>query len=244
MWSDGRPGRDGDGTGASCLIVGEVAQAHDGSLGMAHAFIDAIAAAGANAVKFQTHLAAAESTPREPWRVRFCKQDESRYAYWKRMEFTEAQWRGLKQHADDRGLLFLSSPFSLEAADLLERIGVAAWKVASGEVNNGPLLRRLTRSRMPVMVSSGMSPLPEIDACRRHAEIGGRARLRAAVHVHVSLRPGAGRPEHDPVLSGSLWLRRRPVGSLGHDLSGSRGGHARYRRARSPRHAEPRDVRS
>src|ERR1041385_2365028 len=84
----------------TCLIVAEVAQAHDGSLGMAHAFIDAIAAAGADAVKFQTHIAAAESTPGEPWRVKFSQQDETRYDYWKRMEFTEAQWQELKRHAD------------------------------------------------------------------------------------------------------------------------------------------------
>src|SRR5438132_385645 len=98
-----------------CMIVGEVAQAHDGSLGMAHAFIDAIANAGADAVKFQTHIAAAESTPAEPWRVKFSHQDATRYDYWKRMEFTEHQWRGLKQHADERKLIFLSSPFSIAA---------------------------------------------------------------------------------------------------------------------------------
>src|SRR4051812_17145784 len=95
-----------------CMIIGEVAQAHDGSLGMAHAYIDAIARAGADAVKFQTHIAAAESTPGEPWRVRFSPQDSTRYDYWKRMEFTAEQWHGLKRHADDRSLLFLSSPFS------------------------------------------------------------------------------------------------------------------------------------
>src|SRR5919109_4632758 len=89
-----------------CLLIGEVAQTHDGSLGLAHAFIDAIASAGADAVKFQTHIAAAESTPAEPWRVRFSPQDESRYAYWQRMEFTEVQWLSLRRHAEDRGLFF------------------------------------------------------------------------------------------------------------------------------------------
>ncbi len=98
-----------------CLVIGEVAQSHDGSLGMAHAFIDAIANAGADAVKFQTHIASAESTPQEPWRVKFSKQDASRYDYWKRMEFTREQWHGLADHARERGLLFLSSPFSPEA---------------------------------------------------------------------------------------------------------------------------------
>lgn len=146
------------------VVVGEVAQAHDGSLGTAHAYIDAIADAGANAVKFQTHVAAAESTAREPWRVRFSRQDETRYDYWRRMEFTEEQWHGLRAHADQRNLFFLSSPFSLEAAELLDRVGVAAWKVASGEVTNTVLLDRLASGSLPILLSTGMSRLDEIDA--------------------------------------------------------------------------------
>jgi N,N'-diacetyllegionaminate synthase len=151
------------GDGAPAFVIGEVAQAHDGSLGLAHAFIDAIADAGADAVKFQTHIAHAESTPSEPFRVQFSTQDESRYAYWQRMEFTEAQWAELAQHAGERGLAFLSSPFSLEAVELLERVGVPAWKVGSGEVSNVPLLDAMARTRKPVLLSSGMSPLVELD---------------------------------------------------------------------------------
>jgi N,N'-diacetyllegionaminate synthase len=128
--------------GQPCLIIGEVAQAHDGSLGMAHAFIDAIANAGADAVKFQTHIAKAESTPAEPWRVKFSQQDATRMDYWRRMEFTGEQWSGLKRHAEERGLLFISSPFSVEAADLLDRLDIKLWKIASGEVNNQPLFDR------------------------------------------------------------------------------------------------------
>src|SRR2546426_1172658 len=149
---------------ARCLIVGEVAQAHDGSLGMAHAFIDAIANAGADAVKFQTHIAAAESTPAEPWRVKFSLQDATRYDYWKRMELTEHQWRGLKQHADERKLIFLSSPFSIEAVEMLQRVGLAAWKVASGEISNVPMFERMLASRLPIILSTGMSPWNELDA--------------------------------------------------------------------------------
>ena len=149
--------------GKRTLIVGEVAQAHDGSLGMAHAFIDTIAKAGADAVKFQTHIAQAESTPAEPWRVKFSRQDASRYAYWQRMEFTEEQWHGLKQHASDRGLIFLSSPFSVEAVELLKRVGVAAWKVASGEVTTAPIFERMAETGLPLLLSTGMSSLTEID---------------------------------------------------------------------------------
>jgi N,N'-diacetyllegionaminate synthase len=147
-----------------CLVIAEVAQAHDGSLGLAHAFVDAIADAGADAVKFQTHIAAAESTAAESWRVRFSLQDSSRYDYWRRMEFTEDQWAGLKAHAVKRGLYFLSSPFSAEALTLLRRVGVAAWKVASGELENPALLDACSEDGLPVLISTGMSTMAQIDA--------------------------------------------------------------------------------
>lgn len=155
--------RPGDGAEGRCLIIGEVAQSHDGSLGTAHAFIDAIAHSGADAVKFQTHIAAEESTPDEPWRVKFSKQDKTRYQYWQRMEFTQDQWLGLKQHADERGLLFMSTPFSEAAADLLAGIGMKVWKIASGEVGNFPLLQRIIAAGDPIILSSGMSSWQELD---------------------------------------------------------------------------------
>ena len=147
-----------------CLIIGEVALTHDGSLGLAHAFIDAIASAGADAVKFQTHIAAAESTPSEPFRVKFSRQDKTRYDYWKRMEFTEDGWRGLADHARERGILFLSSPFSIQAVELLDRLGMPLWKIASGETSNAMLLERILDTGKPVLLSTGMSPIEEIDA--------------------------------------------------------------------------------
>lgn len=150
--------------GGRCLLIAEVAQAHDGSLGLAHAYVDAAAAAGADAVKFQTHIAEAESTPAEPWRVRFSPQDETRYEYWKRTAFTEAQWRELRSHAESRGLLFLSSPFSSEAVSLLIRVGMAAWKIPSGEIATPGLLEQVASTGRPVLLSTGMSPLEEVDA--------------------------------------------------------------------------------
>ncbi len=150
-------------TEGRCLIIGEVSQSHDGSLGMAHCFIDAIADAGADVVKFQTHIAAEESTPNEPWRVKFSRQDKTRYEYWQRMEFSKEQWLGLKQHADERGLLFLSTPFSDKAVELLADIKMTVWKIASGEVGNLPMLSRITAFGQPVILSSGMSDWEELD---------------------------------------------------------------------------------
>ena len=158
------------------FLIAEVAQAHDGSLGSAHAFIDAAAAAGVDAVKFQTHIAAAESTMDEPFRVRFSAQDESRYAYWQRMEFQVTHWKALAGHARDRGLHFLSSPFSVEAVHLLANLGVPAWKVGSGEIRSRNLLRAMLDAGGPILLSTGMSPWREIDDAveflsERNAEI-------------------------------------------------------------------------
>lgn len=150
------------GDGAPCLIVAEVGQAHEGSLGQAHAYVDAVAQAGADAVKFQCHIAEAESTPDEAWRVEpRWPQDESRYAYWKRMEFTPEQWAGLRDHASARGLIFLCSPFSVEAVRLLDPL-VPAWKVASGEITNWRLQSALRAHRKPVLLSTGMASDAEV----------------------------------------------------------------------------------
>ena len=77
-------------------LIAEVGQAHEGSLGQAHAFIDAIAKNGLKEIKFQTHIAESESSNLEPFRVNFSYQDQTRKEYWKRMEFSESQWLELK----------------------------------------------------------------------------------------------------------------------------------------------------
>lgn len=162
-----------DASEKRCLIIAEVAQSHDGSLGQAHAFIDAVAKTGADAIKFQTHLASAESSPQEPWRVKFSPQDDTRYEYWQRMEFSKEQWIGLKRHADECGLLFLSSPFSDEAVDLLTEIGMTVWKVASGEVGNEPMLEKIARTGQPIILSSGLSDWNELDCAVSTVKAGG-----------------------------------------------------------------------
>lgn len=147
-----------------CFIIAEVGQNHDGSLGTAHAFIDAVSKTGANAIKFQTHIASQESTPEEPWRIKFSYQDDSRYDYWKRMEFSKEHWKGIADHCKEKDLVFLSSAFSEEAISLLESINMPAWKIASGEVSNTKLLKAIAKTNNPVLISSGMSSITEIQS--------------------------------------------------------------------------------
>ena len=143
-------------------IIAEIGQAHEGSLGIAHSYIDALKDTGVTAVKFQTHIAQAESSPAEPFRVKFSYEDETRMDYWRRMEFTLGQWQGLKDHCDEAGLEFISSPFSNAAVDLLERIGVERYKIGSGEVTNYLMLEKIARTGKPILLSSGMSSLSEL----------------------------------------------------------------------------------
>lgn len=143
--------------------IAEIGQAHNGSIDIVHQYIDAVSKTGVSAIKFQTHIAAAESSIHEPFRVKF-SDDKTRFDYWKRMEFTLQQWKEIKQHCDDVGIEFMSSPFSNAAVDLLEEVGVKRYKVGSGEVNNFVLLKKIAQTGKPVIISSGMSSYTELDA--------------------------------------------------------------------------------
>ena len=145
------------------FIITEIAQAHDGSIELAHKYIDEVAKTGIDAIKFQTHIAEAESSEFEPFRVLF-SDDKTRFDYWKRMEFTLKEWKELKAHCDDVGVEFMSSPFSNAAVDLLEEVGVMRYKVGSGEVNNFVLLEKIAQTGKPIIISSGMSSFEELDA--------------------------------------------------------------------------------
>jgi N-acetylneuraminate synthase len=144
-------------------IIAEIAQAHEGSLGLAHSYVDAIANTGVDAIKFQTHIAEAESSREEPFRINFSYEDQSRYDYWKRMEFSIEEWIGLKKHVESRGLEFLSTPFSIAAVELLEEIGIAKYKIGSGETNDFLILERVCKTGKPIILSTGMSSFEELD---------------------------------------------------------------------------------
>lgn len=145
-------------------IIAEIGQAHEGSLGLLYSYIDALSTTGVDAVKFQMHIAEAESSAHEPFRVQFSKEDATRYDYWQRMGFTFDQWQGIKAHCEAKGLEFLCSPFSNKAVDWLESLGVNRYKIGSGEVLNHLLLEKIVQTGKPLIVSSGMSSYTDLDA--------------------------------------------------------------------------------
>ena len=151
------------------MIVAEIGSVHDGSFGNACKLIEAAAACGADAVKFQTHLADAETLPDAPAPPYFGA--EPRLAYFQRTAFGLDEWKRLRQSCGENGVAFVSSAFSIEAVDLLEDVGVELHKIPSGEVTNIPLLERVAGTGKPVLLSSGMSDWDELDAA---VEVLGR----------------------------------------------------------------------
>jgi N-acetylneuraminate synthase len=146
--------------GARAFVVAEIGNNHDGSIRQAERLIEAAGEAGADAVKFQTHIAEAEMLPSTPTPPHF---DEPRFEFTRRMELTREDHVRLKAFAEERGLVFFSSPFSVEAVALLEEVGVPAYKIASGEVTNPPLVEAVAATGKPVLLSSGMSGLAEVE---------------------------------------------------------------------------------
>lgn len=142
-------------------VIAEIGSVHDGSFGNAQRLIDTAAEVGADAAKFQTHLAAAETIRDAPSPPYF--QGEPRFEYFERTGFSTEKWDALKSHCATRQVEFMSSPFSIEAVELLEKIGVERYKVGSGEITNTPMLDAIGRTKRPVILSSGMSSWEELD---------------------------------------------------------------------------------
>src|SRR5438445_10460926 len=134
------PGPESDPPMKASLIA-EIGSVHDGSFGNACKLIEAAASCGADAAKFQTHIAEAETLRDAPSPAYF--KGEPRFDYFRRTGFALDQWKQLRQVCEANDIAFLSSPFSIEAIDLLEEVGVDAYKITSGAVTNWPLLERL-----------------------------------------------------------------------------------------------------
>jgi N,N'-diacetyllegionaminate synthase len=154
------------GTGG-CLVIAEAGVNHNGDLALAHRLVDAAADAGADVVKFQTfapeRLASVGAPTAEYQRAAGVAADDQREML-TRLALAADAWPELREHAENRGLIFLSSPFDESSADLLERVGVPAFKVGSGELTNHPFLAHLARIGRPLLVSTGMATMCEVAA--------------------------------------------------------------------------------
>ena len=144
------------------LIIAEIGHSHNGSIKKIKEIINKISKTGVEFIKFQTHYGDEESTLDEPFRIKI-KGFKNRIDYWKKMEFSLEQWKKIKKYCENKNLVFLSSPFSEKAINILNKINIAAWKIGSGEFFSNHLFKKIYNTNKPVLLSTGLSNIDEID---------------------------------------------------------------------------------
>ena len=207
------------GAGQPCFVIAEAGVNHNGSLELALALVDAAAAAGADAVKFQSFTAdgvASPDAPKAGYQLETTSPEESQRGMLRALELSPEAHRAIVARCVERGIAFLSTPFDLPSVELLRELAVPALKVASPDVTNHLLLRAIGAAGLPALLSTGMSTLDEVVAATGVLRDAGCSAL-AVLHC-VSAYPA---PASDanlrvlPVLAERLGV---PVGYSDHTV--------------------------
>ena len=168
----------------NCLIIAEAGVNHNGDLDLAKQLIDAAAEAGADLVKFQTFSAerlVTQGAPKADYQTRTTGQSESQFAMLRRLELFHEMHEALMAHCRERGIGFFSTGFDTESLDYLDSLGAERFKVPSGEITNLPYLRHIGGFGKPVILSTGMATLGEIEEALAALEAAGTPRTRITV---------------------------------------------------------------
>jgi N,N'-diacetyllegionaminate synthase len=207
------------GDGERPFIIAEAGINHNGNVGLAKKLIDAAKKAEADAVKFQTFKAedvATKTAEKAEYQKKTTGAEESQFVMIKKLELEERDFKELFDYAHRKGLVFLSSPFDKRSVDLLDELGVPAFKIASGEITNLPLLKHIARKGKPIILSTGMSTLGETEEALETIREGG---MQEIILLHcVSTYPAKA---EDMNLRAMVSLRdtfRLPVGLSDHSL--------------------------
>ena len=158
------------GPGNPCFVIAETGVNHNGDLGMAIELVDAAADSGADAVKFQSlnaDLLVSPTAPKADYQIKTVGGAETQAEMIRALELDLESHIKIMEHAEKRGIIFISTPFDPDSADMLEGLGVPVFKTGSGEVNNWPHLRHIAAKGKPVIFSTGMSYLGEVEAAIR-----------------------------------------------------------------------------
>ena len=168
------------GEGAPCFVVAEAGVNHNGDPAYARSLIDAAILARADAVKFQTYctdrLVTADA-PKSDYQKRTTGGGESQAAMLKKIELSFETFRELIDYCREKGILFLSTPFDEESADFLFEQGVPAFKIGSGDLTHLPFLERVARQGLPMIVSTGMANLYEVEQAVQTIRNAGNSRI-------------------------------------------------------------------
>ena len=208
------------GEGYPVFVIAEAGCNHNGNIAMAKRLVDAASEAEADAVKFQTFTSSALVIPHAA-KADYQKKnsgspDETQYALLKKLELPFHSFTTLKAYCKEKGIIFLSTPFDNGSADLLDQLHVPAFKIASGEITNFPFLSHIARKKKPIILSTGMSTLEEVEKAVALLNQSGGAELillhctsdypappedvnlRAMNTLHRRFRVPAGLSDHTP----------------------------------------------
>ena len=165
-FSIGRHGIGPDPAGHTrCFLIAEAGVNHNGDVGLAHQLIDTAVAAGADAIKFQTfksELVISEAAPKAAYQRKATGSDQSQLEMIKALELSFDDFAALQAHCKESGIIFLSTPFDADSVEFLDRLGMPAFKIPSGEITNFELLSRIGHCAKPMILSTGMSTLAEV----------------------------------------------------------------------------------
>lgn len=168
------------GTGNPCFVIAEAGVNHNGDIDLAKRLVNVALHSGADAVKFQTFKAdslATKDAPKAIYQEETTGTTESQFEMLKRLELTLDMHQELYQYCRDLGIMFLSSPFDEDSADLLEELGVQAYKIPSGEITNLPFLEHVAVKNKPMLVSTGMADISEVSQAVDLIQNAGNAEL-------------------------------------------------------------------
>lgn len=143
------------------LVIAEIGINHNGSLAIAKEMVDAAVSAGAEVIKHQTHIVEDEMAG-EAKRIKPGNSDKPIYKIMEECALNEADEIALKKYVEEKGAIFISTPFSRAAVERLERMNVSAYKIGSGECNNYPLIKHIAKKGKPIILSTGMNTIESI----------------------------------------------------------------------------------
>ncbi|MCX6709505.1 MAG: N-acetylneuraminate synthase family protein [Candidatus Woesearchaeota archaeon] len=198
------------GKGNPCLIIAEAGVNHNGSFELAKKLIDAALECGADVVKFQTFKAdkeAIKNAPKAKYQKELTSENESQYDMIKKLELSDEETIAMKEYADEKGIIFMSTPYEIECVDLLCRMKVPALKVGSGEITNHFLLEHMARTGLPIILSTGMSNISEVrDAVNNHtsgifAAVASVAYGANVIEKHFTTDKNLSGPDHKASLN-------------------------------------------
>ena len=215
------------GPGQSCFIVAEAGVNHNGDINLAHRLIDIAAEAGADAIKFQSFLTeelVTQEAPKASYQVETTGEAGRQYEMLKALELSAAQQAELKAHCDEGGILYLCTPYENTSIDMLDQMDVTAFKIASTDTTNIPFLRYMAGKGRPVIFSTGMSTLAEVEQAVETLRTGGldgkivilhctseypapvsEVNLRAILTMQQAFACPVGFSDHTPGIGASPW---------------------------------------